>query len=381
MSFASDYEKLRKKRLEEEEKKNNAAMGDIAPIYSSFNFNPFDVKANTAITRDNTDFNQMTEDEIAESVSKNQSWFEKGAFADGYQVGDVAKMIIGTRADIYDNINTAVVDATENLIDTGAYGVGLVGGIFNKDFQEGVGDFIAKDFLRTEQTGKFLTNLTPAGWLNLIANKGDADSNSFLGEKSDGLVQSGAHLAGSAALQRVGVPSWLTMGVNAFGGEIEQAFQNDATYAEAGISGAISAVAEVLFEKLSGGIKILKGSTLDEGVTRWLSDNISNRIVRTLAKYGMDMVGEGTEEVLTEAASAVGRKITYADEKEFNELFSSEDAFDSFVGGAVMSGVVGGGKIVDSATKGVDYTSGLTANEEMVVKQEVADRVAEAVPK
>lgn len=420
MSFASEYEELRKKRLAEEAAKNRGSLAPIAPIYNTLNYNPRDIKpkaeyepkeeagnAQKTITYEDAaalydtlrrknrtgevsdedlrafenQFSLLRQQYHAEKNAKPQEkakWFNGGAFKDGYQFGDVTKTFLGTWADMGDNINTAVVDATENLIDTTAFIIGATGGLVSKDFQKGVGEFIAKDTLHTEETGKALTNLTPAGWLNMLANGGDAESNSVLGEKADGLVQSGAHLVGSTALQYVGVPSWLTMGVNAFGSEIEQAFGEGATYTEAGVSGAISAAAEVLFEKLSGGIKILKGTTLDEGATRWLSDKISNKLVRTLAKYGMDMAGEGAEEVLTEAASAVGRKITYADEKEFNELFSSEDAFDAFVGGAVMSGVAGGGKIVDAKSKGVDYTSGLTANEEIVVKQEVADRIAEA---
>ena len=304
-------------------------------------------------------------------------FFKAGAFSDGYQFGDVVKTILGTLHDANENVTEAVFDATENLIDTTAYGVGAIGGLFDKGFKDDVGKFIAKEILKPKQTGETVATYgNPTGWLNLLVNGGKTEENSVLGDKADGLVQSGSHLAGSYALQLVGVPSWLTMGVNAFGSEIESAFQQDATYAEAGISGAVSAVAEVVFEKLSSGIKF-KGASADEGLQHLLKTGIKNKLGRTIAKYAVDAVGEGTEEVLTEAASAVGRKMTYLNDKEWNEILSREDLFDAFVGGAIMSGVLGGGKIAHSAKTGRDYTSGLTANEEKVVNKLYEDKISQ----
>ena len=348
-SFAEEYNALRENRITEEEKKSALKWrsDEIAPV-------------------------KETKKEKEES-----SWFQKGAFDDGYQFGDVTKTIVGTVADISENVNTAVLDATENLIDTAAYGVGTVGGFFDKDFKDDVGDFIAKEILKPEEWGKKISDYTnPIGYANTLLNDGETEENSVFGDKSDGLVQSGSHLIGTAALQAVGVPAWLTMGVNAFGGEIESAFQNDATFVEAGISGGISAAAEIVFEKISSGIKF-GGKTFDEGAQKWLKNNISNKIGRTIAKYVGDMVGEGTEEVLTEATSAVGRKLTYASEKEWNEILSKEDLFDAFIGGAVISGVAGGGQIFKSTKTGRDYVTGLNDSEEKVVNKLYEDAIAE----
>ncbi len=315
-------------------------------------------------------------------VAKKPTWVDKGAFEDGVDgVGDffgsLGKTVVGTLHDVNENLTTAVVDATENLIDTTAYGVGAIGGLFNKGFKEDVGDFIAKEILKPTETGEAIaTYANPIGWANLLVNDGKTEENSVLGDKADGLVQSGAHLAGSYALQAVGVPAWLTMGVNAFGGEIESAFQNDATYEEAGISGAISAVAEIVFEKMSSGIKF-KGGTLDDGLQKWLTTNIKNKVGRTVAKYTSGMLGEGLEEVATELTSSIGKKLTYMDDKEFNEIMSSEDALDAFIGGALISGIAGGGQMINAKKKGVDYTSGLTDSEEKVVMKVYEDTIAE----
>ena len=318
------------------------------------------------------------DDDIA-PVNEKATWLQKGAFSDGYQFGDITKTILGTVNDVSENVMTAVVDATENLIDTAAYGVGAVGGVFSDKFQDNVGKFIAKDLLKAEETGETMNKyLNPGSAVTKLIIGDDTEGNSLLGDKADGLVQSGAHLAGSAALQLVGVPAWLTMGVNAFGGEIEQAYQNGATHLEAGISGAVSAGAEILFEKFSSGIKILKGTTLDEMAIPWLSKNISNKVIRTLVKLGIDVAGEGGEEVATEIASNIGRKLTYADEKEWKDILFSEDNWDAFVGGAIMGGVAGGSKAINSATKGRDYTTGLTATEERVVNKLHNDLIEEA---
>ena len=319
--------------------------------------------------------------ELREAVNgtdeDDRTWFQSGAFSDGYQFGDVVKSIVGTVADVNENITEAVFDATENLIDTTAYGIGLVGGLFDDDFQDDVGDFIAKEILTPKESGEAVATYgNPIGWANLLVNGGETEENSLLGDKSDGLVQSGAHLVGSYALQYLGVPAWLTQGVNAFGSEIESAFQQGATFSEAGISGGISAAAEIVFERISSGIKF-KGGTLDDGLQNWLKKAITNKVGRTVTKYAVDVAGEGTEEVLTEAASAVGRKMTYLDDKEWDEILSSEDMFDAFIGGAVMGGVAGGGKIVNSAKTGRDYLTGLTDAEEKVVNKLHEDVIAE----
>ena len=47
---------------------------------------------------------------------------------------------------------------------------------------------------------------------------------------------------------------------------------------------------------------------------------------------------EGFEEVLSNAVSAVGQKLTYDKDVSFNELFLSEETFDNFIGGVVLGG-------------------------------------------
>ena len=375
MSFMDEYNALKKKRKKEETgSSENTFMEE---------YNKLKVQRN----EQGTGFgkNMLSSSAVAPTVGKSQeknnqekrTWFQSGLLADGYDFGDVTKTILGTTNDISENVTSAVLDATENLIDTGAHVVGTVGGLFSDDFKEGTRKFIAKDLLKAEEMGEKLNRfLNPSGMLTSLVVGEDTEKASLLGDKADGLVQSGAHLVGSAALQMVGVPMSVTMGVNSFGSEIESAFQQDATWGEGTVSGVITTAVELLTEKIFGGIKS-GGSTLDDVTIKPLIDKISKKAVRTLAKFGVDTVGEGAEEILSGLGSAIGQKLTYAKEKEWDELFSKEDAWESFVGGFVLGGGMSSINVVKAHNQGVDYVSGMTANEEAVVNKVTEDRIAE----
>ncbi len=396
MSFMDEYKKQKKKQQEQEEKKKQsptnsflsnykklkneqAADEDIAPTVmlrpgahdqATMLFRSNDIAPTGGTVRSGSW-------DVGADTSEKRTWFEGGAFRDGYQFGDVIKTLLGTAVEANDNLGTAVVDATENLIDTGAHVAGTVGGWFSDDFREDTRKFIAKDLLHSEESGKVVGDIGSAG-ISALARliSGDTEENSLLGEKSEGLVQSAAHLVGSAALQYVGVPMWVTMGVNSFGSEIESAYQNDATWGEGTTSAAITTAVELLTEKISGGINF-GGGTLDDVVVKPLLEKISDKAVRTAAKLGVDVAGEGFEEILAGLGSAIGQKLTYADEKELGELFSFEDAWESFIGGAVLGGVGSSIQAINASKRGVDYVTGLTANEEAVVNKEVERRIAE----
>ena len=371
MSFTDNYLELRKKKKKKEEvsrpieaplfvNKTAAlyAQDDIAPVKTASK------KEYTNLKSSGDTFRSTKKKE--EKEDDGRSWFQKGAFEDGYQFGDVTKAILGTETDVRENLAAGILGMGENVVDAGAYVAGGVGKAFGADeFAEKTKKFISKDLYDEEKIAEKII----FGW------GFDADESSVLGEKTDSLVQSGGQLGATIGLQMAGVPWFVTTGVTSFGGEVEGAFDEDATYGEAGVSAAISAGAEILTEKLSGGIKF-GGKALDDVYTKRIARGVSNKVVRTLSKLGMDMAGEGTEEVLSGVMSAVGQKITYADDKELTELFSTDEALESFIGGAVLGGSFGGINAVKSKAQGVDYASGLTANEKAVVDKVFEDRVA-----
>lgn len=309
----------------------------------------------------------------------DRKWFKKGFFEDGYQFGDLGKTLLSTSQDITENLYAGIVGLGEKIVDAGAYVAGGVGGLFGADeFQSNMQEFIAKDLYDEKKVAKWIVDhSSPTGFVDRYSSVDmyDTDEGSFLGEKSEGVVQSGGQLAATVALQSVGVPWYVTSGVTSFGGEVESAFNQGATYGQAGVSGAITAGAELLTEKLFKGSGLGETGLID---TSKITANITNRIFKTFVDFGVDMASEGAEEIASGWLSALGQKLTYADEKEMSELFSSEDAFESFVGGALLSGGMNAGKTVNSVKTGRDYNTGLTANEQKVVDKEYENRVAEA---
>ena len=328
---------------------------------------------------------------------KEKTWFQKGAFEDGFSLKNLGKAILGSAEDVIENVGTGIVGMGEKLVDSVVHLAPYYsqsqfyqngGSFLSEDMQEkqnqafevgkkSASEFIQKDLYDEEKVVKQIyTNNTISKQLLGY----DPDDISVFGEKSDALAQSAGQLAATAGLQAVGVPWYLTSGITSYGGEVESALKQGATMEEAGVSGLITAGAEILTEKISGGIKF-GGKTLDDALVKEIARGVSNKTVRTLMKIGFDAAGEGFEEVLSGAISAVGQKLTYADDKELNELFSKEDAWDAFVGGAVLGGGMSAVNTVKSYKNGVDPVSELTKNEQKVVDKEYKERIAEAEKK
>ncbi len=401
MSFSSKYAELRLKRLLEKE----------TDLYSKKNTQPTKFEKEYAEKRANR-IAQDIEEDIAPVVTKKTSgqeavsrarakreslgeeertWFQKGAFDDGYDFGDVTKSILGTVADVGENVGAGIIGMGEKAVDAtvglgslltsvgnGKYGSHInpkTGKRFNPVKEQTINsmnEFVAKDLYDEERVAKAILS-NPLKAITGV----DTDKDSLLGEKTDSLAQSGGQLLGTVGLQAVGVPWFLTTGVTSYGSEVEGALNQGASIEEASLSAAITAGAEILTEKISGGISF-GGKTLDDALTKKIARGVSNKTVRSLAKLGVDMAGEGAEEVLSGAMSAIGQKITYADDKELTELFSSEDALESFIGGAVLGGIGNRANIVKSKKAGVDSVTGLTKNEQSVVDKVYKDRLAEA---
>ena len=315
---------------------------------------------------------------------EDRKWFDTDVFDDGVTLKSIGKAILGTATDVAENIGAGIVGMGEKALDAIAYVSPLLaqgqfyqnGGVYQsaqtqKMFNESIeeskkwsADFIQKDLYDEEEVAKKIVLGT--------------DANSVLGEKSDALVQSGGQLLATVGLQAAGVPWFLTTGTTSFGSQAEVALKDDAGYEEAGLSAAVSAGAEILSEKLSGGIKF-GGKALDDALVKTLSRKISDKTVRTMAKFGLDAFGEGLEEVASGVFSNLGTALYK--EESVGELLTSEQAMDeyleSFIGGAVLGGgssVVGA---VKANKKGVDAVSGLTANEQKVVEHEYQKRIAE----
>lgn len=305
----------------------------------------------------------------------NRTWFKSGAFKDGYDFGDVTKTILGTAGDIGTNILKGVTSAGDSLGKLMAGGVAEFSDLIGQDeYAEKVRNRLAG---KDEKLNKKIEKFTFTPYLQKASDK--LDDSSLTGDKTDSLASSVGQLGASASAQAVGIPWWLVSGGSSAGAELENAYKNGATRGEAWGSALISGASEVAFEKL-GGIKF-GGKALDTGLKQTLSKQLTNKTAQTLTKFGIDVGTEGTEEVLTEITSNLGKKLTYEDEKTLNEVLFSEEAMDSyleaFIGGAVLGGGFNVGKTINSAKTGRDYDTGLTQNEQSVIDNVVSQRTTE----
>ena len=369
MSWADEFFELMKKKKEEEDEE------EIAPTFETSPYSAMGRLANASSALEQAKDNYFTEKKAKEEEDEAEEAgkvFTKGAFEDGYQFGDVTKSILGSVQDVRENLATGVLGIGEGLLNAGGTVVGGIAKLFGADeYADYAADFVAKDKINEKAIAKKIIGLDTWGQRKIL---GVDSEDSLLGGKADSLVQSGGQLLGAAATGGYGTA---VIGATAFGNEAANAFQNDATYGEAVLSAAITAGAEMLTEKISGGIKF-GGRALDDAATSWLARNVANKGVRTALQMGMDVFGEGGEEVLSGIMSALGQKLTYMEDKELNELFSKEDAIESFVGGALLGGIASGIKTGVSASQGKDAVTGLTQNEQSVVDKVYEDALKEA---
>lgn len=340
---------------------------------------------------------------VAKAFGQNdtEAWYrdyiDPKRFDDGYDFGDVTMSILGTGVDAAADFAAGTGEAVESILDgmsfagmkmaeyMGAkYLFRLEDAILNQitgnnysyledkwdETQKETVDFVRSDFIPTDQFQEAAKQGLGYDW----------EQDSVLGENSDALVQSVPPIVASLIAQSHGVPWWLVSYANAFGGKSEQALNEGATTDEAFINAAITAFGEIATEKISSGILPGGGKSLDDIVTKTIS-KIPNKTARGFVKFFIDGLGEGLEEVLSEDISTIADGVTHKRGGDLWEMLFSEEAVKRKAEAALGGFILGGGSNVINTVKtsrqGRDAVTGLTANEETVVKAETERRAAE----
>lgn len=409
MSYMDEYNKLKKKRLEEESKTSAKAYNSGGSSYMN-EYKKLGSQSNSesllnSIIRQQIELGQLDKDKESESKKEKEAepkkeerkWFDTSVFDDGFQWSDIPKAVVGTSTDVKTNLWSGILGIGEKIVDAGAMlGTAMNRGsmmqaaqsemIYNTlsgkdvdaktvlsnyqraqdEVEKSTGEFVAKDLYDEEKIARKIIS-DPVKKLTGI----DSETDSLLGEKSDSLVQSGGQLVAQLGANAIVPGSGMAlMATTAFGSEAEGAFKNDATFDEAFLSATISAGAEILTEKI-GGISF-GGKTLTDAAFEQMSRKMTSKIAKVLitsGKVAADMTAEGAEEILSGYMSAIGQKLTYMEDKEIEELFSKEDMLESFIGGAVLGGAGGVGGVIQAKSQGVDYVTGLTKNEQAVAQK------------
>ena len=359
-SFSKEYAKLRAERIAEEE--------DIAPVRSSASNVGYSTSAPISV-------GTSKRDEDEEEDNGKLDFFKKSK-------GNIAQTILGTAGDAIVDVTKGVFSLGEGLVDLASYGVA------------GVADLVGADEFADD-----LKRVTAKSQTDYMF--GDAseflDDYSVLGRTSDAILQGVGQVGGIIATGGLGTAARLgtigttalttgTIGLSGVGSGMGEAYESGATDGEAFtyglLQGSVEAGTELLFGGLGKAVKALgisRGlSSLDDVFAAKLSSKISNNVAKTLVQAGVKATGEGFEEWLSGALSAVAKKLTYMSDEELSKLVEDENLLEQFVVGTVTSGIAQGGDVKTSIKTGQDFISGLTENEQKVVDKVYQDTIAEA---
>ena len=309
-------------------------------------------------------------------------FFQKGAFDDGYQVGDITKTILGTVGDAGVGVVKGVGSLGEGLADLIGYGMAGIADATGHDAA-------AKRFRKGAQENMLDSLLKPA--------EDYLDKYSVLGRTSDSIMQGVGQVGGILATGHIGAAAGLgsaavnalttgVIGLSGMGSGMGEAYRGGATDGEAALYGAISGTADAITELLFGGLGkavnamgLSKGlSSADDILAKKVSSMFSNQIMKNFSEYGIKAGAEGLEEVLAGIAQAAGKKATYMSEEEFGKILQDENLLEQFVVGSVTSGIAQAPSLNIANKTGTDFITGLNQNEQAVVDKEVENRIAEA---
>lgn len=318
-----------------------------------------------------------------------RTWFQAGAFSDGYDFGDVTKTILGTTADVGVGALKGIFHLSEGVVDLGRYGVSGVANVLGaKEY--------AKDVKKTAQEN------TTEKWFSPIEKK--IDKNSLIGEKGDAIPEGLGYIGGMIATGGVGgaiggavsggakaVQIGATLGTtgvtftSAMGSGMSEAYEGGASDEEAVTYGAISGIAEAGTELIFGGLgKSINAvglntglSSADDMLAKKVSEIFKKQVSKNIAETGIKMGAEGTEEVIAGILQAVGQKVTYKSEEELMQLINDQELLESFISGAVVSGIAQAPSVVKDTKAGRDYVTGYTQQEQQAIDKVVNERITE----
>jgi hypothetical protein len=349
-------------------KSNNSMFKDITG--KNYSNNIIDNRIITYGTDEKNETNQ-------EDQEQNTSGFFKSskAFDDGYQIGDVAKTLFSSAADLAVNTSKSFLGTVEGALDTVNYGlsdlIGIAGENSVSKYFKQQADYNTTGIIFGENDG---INLTKKGWTK------DLDKNSVFGDTSDAIAQglgSMGALVGLGALTGGGsMATFMNSYATSYGNSRSQANRNGVSDKDARIGATISGLSEAISEQIFNGIPGMKtkgwGDKLvgkvGSGVEKYLGSNAGK-----IATKVMDSLGEGSEEVISNVLQTTGNNIMYLADKNYkvgkeNSSLSngyqfgditkdnfksaiSQDSINSFIAASLSSALVNGGNTIINNTQ------------------------------
>ncbi len=178
-------------------------------------------------------------------------------------------------------------------------------------------------------------------------------SNNFAGAITEGI----GNMLPSIALGYTGVGNagaMLSMGANSYGSGVEEAYNDGANRGQANLYGVGNAAVESATEWLTGGIpgvqkvasvakntklsktaNFLNKLNLDTLAEKGLN-KVSNQVVKEVLNAGYKIIGEGSEEALSELLNPYLKNATYSK----GEKIDGNAVLESFISGAITGGIL-----------------------------------------
>lgn len=322
---------------------------------------------------------------VSERQNSNSSMklFKKSsAFDDGYQFGDITSTILSTAGDLAANVGKGFLNTVEGVTDAGQYLLADAAKGLSKVKALDIWDKNARNWLKEkadalEENAKFDStgalfgnnekesdNLFKKGWSE------ELDKNSVSDTMVDSVAQGIGNVAAMAGTAYIGsevfgmgktATSALDSFSSAYGNARSEAYKNgadDKTAIEtATISGFAEAISEQFFDALPGMKVEGWGSKLTGKIGESVSKHFGTKAGKATLKV-LDSVGEGAEEVISNALSAIGNDIVHYVDNDYNygmeeqtgNIFKdtknaifSNDSLTSFISASLTSAIVNGG--------------------------------------
>lgn len=330
--------------------------------------------------------NTTNSDDKQESLNSNSrkiKLFKKSsAFDDGRQSGDIISTILSTAGDLAANVGKGFLNTVEGVTDAGQYLLADAAKGLSKVKALDIWDKNARNWLKEkadalEENAKFDStgalfgnnekesdNLFKKGWSE------ELDKNSVSDTMLDSVAQGVGNVAAMAGTSYLGgqllgtgsnATSFLNSFSSAFGNAKSEAYKNgadDKTALEtATISGFAEAISEQFFDALPGMKVEGWGSKLTGKIGESVSKHFGTKAGKATLKV-LDSVGEGAEEVISNALSAIGNDIVHYVDNDYNygmeeqtgNIFKdtknaifSNDSLTSFISASLTSAIVNGG--------------------------------------
>lgn len=301
--------------------------------------------------------------------------------------GNTFETILGTTGDIATHTVKGIMNIGEGIGDLLTY---AHAGIEEKRGNQSEADILRRNAQESAMDKVFEGVEKNVDKNSVIGNRGDAIVEGLgyvAGMTAISLASGGAATALGATASTAGLAataaSTATTFASAMGNSMSEAYKSGASNDEAFKYGVIGGLAEAGSELLFGGLgKASKAVGLaksavpvDDMLAKKVSGVFKSKLAKNLSQYAIKAGAEGTEELVSGFISAIGKKVTYMKEEDFNKIVKNENLLEQFVDGMIISGITQAPGLVKSTTKGRDFLSGYTDNENKVYEKLVNDKV------